>query len=417
MAELVIRKAERTKAKIKLGLSAVSGGGKTYSALLIAFGLCGNWDKIVVIDSDGKAADLYSGLPKSLGAGDSCYHVVEITDDYSPETYIKAIEMCEAAGFEVIIIDSITHEWHYILDLVDKAGGRGTDWVQPSARHKEFLKKIINASTHVITTVRQVTDWAYEKNEKGKIVPQKVGLKDETKPQFEYELTLNFRIDEKHLAKPTKDRTGLFMVDESDPKEFVISIKTGQTIRDWCEKGIDVNEERKKFIAATAKCDTGDELGVLYDSAELFHNDKEFIEALKLRSIVCVDNYGNGAEILAGWNGLTIVKNDVDVKKAFKRRCCEIAYLYDTVEELGAYWFQIWGQDKSPVAPMPFIRNDGAFAEAVGKAKQLILSKPPKVVNPFPDDEPTEKKQTVQVVGDGSKANPKKKKYERKIKD
>ncbi len=412
MAELVIRKAERAKAKIKLGLSGVAGSGKTYSALLIAFGLCGNWDKIAVIDSDGKAANLYSGLPKSMGAGDSCYHVVEITEDYSPEQYIKAIEMCEAAGFEVIIIDSITHEWHYILELVDKAGGRSTDWVQPSARHKEFVKKIINASTHVITTVRQVTDWAYEKNEKGKVVPQKVGLKDETKPAFEYELTLNFRIDSMHYAIPTKDRTQLFMPDEKEPKAFVISLKTGQMIRDWCEKGIDVNEERKKAIAATATCENGDELGVLYDSHELFHADKDFIEALKLRSIVCVDNYNNGEEILKGWRGLPIIKNDADVKKAFRRRCIEVAYLYDTVDSLKSFWETICGKaDEEP--PMKFMKEDKGFIDAVTAAKEIILAKPAK--NPFADTAEPEKKK-IETTGDGTKNDPIKKKYERKKK-
>ena len=34
-----IKKAQRMKAKLRLGIAAPSGAGKTYSALLMAFGL------------------------------------------------------------------------------------------------------------------------------------------------------------------------------------------------------------------------------------------------------------------------------------------------------------------------------------------------------------------------------------------
>ena len=98
-----LRKVTRQKAKIRLGLSAVSGGGKTYSALLIAFGLCENWGKIAIIDSENGSADLYAHLGN--------YNVLPISAPFSPEKYTEAINQCENAGMEVIIIDSITHEW------------------------------------------------------------------------------------------------------------------------------------------------------------------------------------------------------------------------------------------------------------------------------------------------------------------
>ena len=98
-----LRKATRKKAKMRLGLSAVSGGGKTYSALIIAKGLAGDWDKIAIIDSENSSADLYAHL------GD--YNVLPISAPFTPEKYIDAIKACEAAGMEVIIVDSITHEW------------------------------------------------------------------------------------------------------------------------------------------------------------------------------------------------------------------------------------------------------------------------------------------------------------------
>src|ERR1051325_3622495 len=98
-----LRKATRQKAKIRLGLSAVAGGGKTFSALLIAKGMCGDWSKVALIDTENGSGDLYCHL------GD--YNVLSLQAPYAPEKYVEAIKACENAGMEVIIIDSITHEW------------------------------------------------------------------------------------------------------------------------------------------------------------------------------------------------------------------------------------------------------------------------------------------------------------------
>ena len=98
-----LRRATRKKAKIRLGLSAVSGGGKTYSAILVAKGLCTDLSKVAVIDTENGSADLYAHL------GD--YNVLPLTAPFSPERYIEAIRTCEKSGMEVIIIDSISHEW------------------------------------------------------------------------------------------------------------------------------------------------------------------------------------------------------------------------------------------------------------------------------------------------------------------
>jgi hypothetical protein len=72
-------------------------------------------------------------------------------------------------------------------------------------------------------------------NEKGKQTPIKVGLKEITREGFEYELTLNLNLDEKHNCTASKDRTGLFM----GKPFFTITEETGVLIRDWCEKGLD----------------------------------------------------------------------------------------------------------------------------------------------------------------------------------
>jgi len=225
-----LRKATRKKAKIRLGLSAISGGGKTYSSLLIAKGMAnGDLSKVAIIDTENGSGDLYANL------GD--YNVFTLEAPYEPERYIKAIKECENAGMEVIIIDSITHEWDGkggILDISNSmAGNSYTNWAKLTPRHQSFIDAILQSKCHIITTVRRKQDYEMTTNSNGKLVPQKIGLKEVTREGFEYELTVNLELDTKHNASCSKDRTGLF----ADKPEFIPSEATGKLLLDWCETG------------------------------------------------------------------------------------------------------------------------------------------------------------------------------------
>lgn len=223
-----LRKATRKKAKIRLGLSAVSGGGKTYSAILVAKGLCGDLSKVAIIDTENGSADLYAHL------GD--YNVLPLTAPFTPERYIEAIRSCEKAGMEVIIVDSISHEWDGkggCLEIVEQLGGKYQDWAKVTPRHQAFLEAILHSPCHVITTVRRKQDYEMTKDNNGKIKVEKGGLREITREGFEYELTINLELDTHHNATASKDRTGLFM----GKPAFVPSEKTGETIAQWCEQG------------------------------------------------------------------------------------------------------------------------------------------------------------------------------------
>lgn len=233
---LQLKKAERKKAKIRLGLSGPSGFGKTYSGLLIAKGLVGDWSKIALIDTENGSGELYSNL------GD--YNVVTLEAPYTPERYIQAIKLCEQAGIECIIIDSITHEWDGeggCLDIQTQLGGRYQDWAKVTPRHNAFIQAILTSSSHIITTVRRKQD--YEMTEvNGKKSVQKVGTKEVTREGFEYELTMNLEfVNDKHLVKASKDRTSLFM----GQPEFIPNEETGKLIKNWCESGTDLPEPTK----------------------------------------------------------------------------------------------------------------------------------------------------------------------------
>lgn len=272
---MILRKAQRKKAKIRLGLSAVAGGGKTYSALLIAYGLCGDWSKIAVIDTEHGSADLYADMGE--------YNTLPLSAPYSPERYVEAVKMCEDAGVDVIIIDSITHEWDGkggCLEIIDQLGGRYQDWAKVTPRHQSFVDAILQSKCHVITTVRRKQDYEMSKDDKGKVKVEKAGLKEVTRDGFEYELTVNIELDIRHNATASKDRTGLFM----GKPEFIPSIQTGELIREWCERGMDADKEVDEFIGKLPNCNTVEELTMLKEitPAHVISNDR-FKEAAKNR--------------------------------------------------------------------------------------------------------------------------------------
>jgi len=257
-----LRKAQRRAAKIRLGLTSPSGGGKTYSALLIAKGLAGSWDKVAIIDTENGSADLYSHL------GD--FNVLQLTAPYLPEKYIDAIRECEQAGMEVIIIDSITHEWSGVggcLELQQIATERQrikntyTAWKEVSPRHQKFIDAVLQSNCHIITTVRSKTDYLQVEHE-GKKSIQKVGMAQVTRDGFEYELTVSLELDVNHYAVTSKDRTCLF---EGKPS-FIPSEETGKMLKEWCESGVDI---RKQCLDDIEKCQSKAEIDALiakYDS-------------------------------------------------------------------------------------------------------------------------------------------------------
>ena len=229
-----LQKAERHQVKLRLGLSGASGFGKTYSALLLAYGITEDWSKIAVIDTENNSASLYSDLGN--------FNVLPLNEPFSPERYIEAIEICEKSSIEVIIVDSITHEWQGAggcLNIHEKLGGRFQDWAKVSPRHSAFINKILNADAHVITTVRRKVDYSIDTNNMGRAKVIKHGTKEITREGFEYELTVNFElVNDKHLVSASKDRTRLFM----DKPEFVINSSTGKKLKQWCNASKSIEE-------------------------------------------------------------------------------------------------------------------------------------------------------------------------------
>lgn len=228
---MILQKASRKRAKIKMQVGGSAGAGKTYSSLLIAYGLCGDWNKIAVIDTENESANLYADLGE--------YFTINVTD-YSPESYVKAIEMCEEAGIEVVIIDSSTHCWEWCNDYNSKMSGNSfQNWGITMKKFNKFKNKLLQAPMHIISTVRKKEEYAMEKDANGKTLIVKKGLKEIQKGEMTYEFTIVLDIDSDHTCTSSKDRTNLFV----DAEPFMVTVETGQKILNWCNSGAVMDKE------------------------------------------------------------------------------------------------------------------------------------------------------------------------------
>jgi hypothetical protein len=221
------QKAQRKRAKLRLALSGPSGSGKTHSALLVAKGLGG---RIAVIDTERGSASLYSDLVE--------FDTMELQPPFTPERFIEAIQYAAKEGYDVCIIDSITHEWDgsggclEINEQIAQAKYRGNTWSawnETTPRHRAFLDAILQAPMHVIATMRSKTETVQGDDKKVK----KLGMKAVQREGAEYEFTAVLDLEhEKHYAVTSKDRTRLF----AEP--HVITPETGQRIAAWLDSAL-----------------------------------------------------------------------------------------------------------------------------------------------------------------------------------
>lgn len=280
-----LQKATRKKSKLRLNISGPSGSGKTYSALLMAKGLVKNWTKIAVIDTENGSASLY----EHLGA----FNTIDLQPPFTPERYIQAIDACLQGGMELIIIDSSSHEWNGPGGCIDInehlaqtkfKGNTWSAWSQTTPRHDAFVNKVLQAPVHMITCTRSKMETVMTDDKKVK----KLGMKDQQREGWEYELTVSLNIDrDTHTAIASKDRTEMF--EGKDP--FIITEKTGEMIALWCDSGVDTaaadnlrKDELASWIEGLEKCTTKKDLTDYKKNVPAYIvSDASFITAAKER--------------------------------------------------------------------------------------------------------------------------------------
>lgn len=229
-------KAIKGKSKARVALVGVSGSGKTYTALMIAKAL---GDNIALIDTENGSASKYAGDPgipefSTLNLG-----------EFSPQTYVSAIKAAEEAGFDVLIIDSLSHAWSGkggALEMVDKASKRSQSnnsfaaWREVTPHHNALVDALVQCRCHLIVTMRAKAEFVMQTNERGKVEPRKIGLAPIQRDGLEYEFDVLGDLDLDHtlIISKTRCRT-LDRAVISEPND-----QLGKTIRAWLEDAEDV---------------------------------------------------------------------------------------------------------------------------------------------------------------------------------
>lgn len=236
-----IRKAERKIARLRLGIAGPSGSGKTMGSLKLARGITDG--KICLIDTERGSGDLYADLYD--------YDIIQLEPPFKPEKYVDAIAMAEDAGYDVIIIDSLSHAWSDeggLLDQADKLSvstNRFQVWSSLTPQHRKLVNAMLQSTSHIIGTIRSKQEYVMEKDEAtGKSSVKKLGMAPVQRDGMEYEFTIFFDVDSNHNTRASKDRTNMF-----NDEVFVLSEDIGKRIREWLESGKpDVRLMKQEFM-------------------------------------------------------------------------------------------------------------------------------------------------------------------------
>ncbi len=192
----MFKKATAENLKLRLALNGVSGSGKTYSALAIAQFLAPN-SKIALIDSEHGSASRYA----KYFDFDVCN-----LETFSLQTYIKTIEEANKLGYEVIIVDSLSHAWFDELDKTSNAKNSYTAWGPLRILERKLIDLIFRLDCHFIGTMRTKTEYVLEMNNRGKMEPKKIGTQAVQKQGIEYEFDVVGELDIEHSMRITKTR-------------------------------------------------------------------------------------------------------------------------------------------------------------------------------------------------------------------
>lgn len=227
----MFEKAKKSKVKLRLGICGPAGSGKTYSALTIAKGIGG---KTALIDTERGSASLY--------ADKFDFDVALIEPPYTVEKYLEGLSMAAKAGYDLIVIDSLSHAWAGeggLLDQHDNATratkNSYTAWREITPLHNRLVDAMLGWPGHVIVTMRSKTAYEIQQNSKGKMSPVKVGTAPIQREGMDYEFTVVFDLSvDGHIATASKDRTDLF-----SGKHFLPTPEVGEQLTAWMNGGED----------------------------------------------------------------------------------------------------------------------------------------------------------------------------------
>ena len=242
---ITFSRAMRKGAPTLTALYGESGSGKTFSALLIARGLAGPNGKIALLDTEtGRGLYYADEIPGG-------YEYAELTAPFTPERYIRSLDVVEAMKVDALVIDSASHEWEGIGGVVETADANGkkglVKWAAPKARHKRFMQRLLTTRTHLIICMRakeKLVQVPAKESKSGKDEIVSAGFVSVQDKRFIYEMTLQLflpRYERRdYIGTPVIEKCPQGLL-AAFPEGERISIKTGEMIRQWIDGGAPVD--------------------------------------------------------------------------------------------------------------------------------------------------------------------------------
>ncbi len=316
-----VKKAKREKIFVKLALMAPSGGGKTYSSLRIATGMAEELKKqgkdevkILLANTEQKRGYYY--------ANEFDYDIVDIEAPHHPEKYVDLINFAVEEGYDILILDSSSHEWEGkggCLELHAQAGGTYQAWAKVTPRHNKFIEAIADSPIHIIATMRGKDQYEMEKDaNSGKTNIKKLGVGAKQREGFEYEFTCTFLLDQKtNMADVQKDNTHLFEHEGS----VLLSEEHGKKLIQWANSGEGYTPPVRKNIQEQEKQEETEE--------DRLKNAKKAISDLinkltgsgvdkKVIAETIKSNFANRGKPSANFNAIQDIETATKVYKALK---------------------------------------------------------------------------------------------------
>lgn len=230
MTGFTFKKATKEQIKARIALIGPSGSGKTYTALRLASVL---GQKVAVIDTENNSASLY--------ADEFDFDTLALSN-VSPQSYVQAIQAAEQAGYNVLIIDSLSHAWagkDGALAMVDQAakkyrGNTFAAWRDVTPHHNALVDALIHCKAHLIVGMRSKTEYIIQKDKGGRMTPKKVGMAPIQRAGMEYEFDIVGDLDLDHNLIISKTRCRAL-----DGQMIAMpGEELGQTILDWLASGV-----------------------------------------------------------------------------------------------------------------------------------------------------------------------------------
>lgn len=221
------QKAKREQIWVKVLFTGPSGSGKTYSALRMATGFAAKeGGRVAFVDTENGRVRYY--------ANEFDFDEMQLTAPYTSEKYMDAIALAISAGYHILVIDSLSHEWLWCNDVVNNMPGNSfQNWGKVKTQHhNKLMEQVIQSPIHIFATARGKDKWSIEEKD-GKKTPRKVGEGSVQSDDVEYNYTVTFNLtQDSNVATCTKDNTHIF-----EGRYEKITEEDGKKLYDWANTG------------------------------------------------------------------------------------------------------------------------------------------------------------------------------------